>query len=279
MFLIFPVTTCILLAAIFQSDIYRYGIEKNSGLLLIAVILLVVSNIVVQYMFEEYTIMKRKEEFERMTHLRDKMEEKYYKKVEKSNGEYMNLMHDMKQYLSAINAMAKNNKNEDILAFLKEIHCNINGMKNVVYSGNKMLNAILLEKALLAEKRKLSYQVRIEKTVKTGNISDFDLVGIVGNIIDNALEAADKIEDEEKRYIQIEGYLSEEQHFLVFSVKNPIKCIPIWETGNFKTWKNDREKHGIGLQSVKNILRKNGGYMNIEVTEDMFVNTIFLPVE
>ena len=104
-------------------------------------------------------------------------------------------------------------------------------------------------------------------------------MGIVGNIIDNALEAADKIEDEEKRYIQIEGYLSEEQHFLVFSVKNPIKCIPIWETGNFKTWKNDREKHGIGLQSVKNILGKNGGYMNIEVTEDMFVNTIFLPVE
>lgn len=278
MFLVFPVTTCVLLWAIFQSDLYKYGMSRNSGILLIAIIFLILSNVVVQYMFEEYAVMQQKEKEKDLERMREQMEIGYYKKVEENNEKYRKFLHDVKQYFSAINAMAKNNNNENIIRFLQDIHYYMNGTSNVVYSSNTMLNAILLEKKLLAEKNNISFYVRMEQNVNLNGISDVDLIGIVGNMLDNAIEASGKIE-QEKRKIIVEGYMSEAHHFFVFLVKNAINKMPEKNQGSLRTWKKDRDNHGIGLKNIEEILQKYNGYMNIEIREHVFCNTVFFSVK
>ena len=279
MFLVFPVTTCVLLLAIFQSDLYEYGMQRNPGILLIAIIFLILSNVVVQYMFEEYTVMQQREKEKDLERMQKQMEVGYYKKVEENNEEYRKFMHDVKQYFSVINAMAKNNNNENMLRFLQDIHYYMEGISNVVYSSNTMLNAILLEKKLLAANNNISFHVRIEQNVKLNGIDDVDLIGVVGNILDNAIEAADKIEKKEERKITVEGYMSEAHHFFVFSVKNTIHEIPQKNKGTFRTWKKDSDKHGIGLKNIEEILQKYNGYMNIEIKGYTFCNSVFFSVK
>ena len=95
-----------------------------------------------------------------------------------------------------------------------------------------------------------------------------DLANILGNLIDNAIEAEQK---EENPYIELN--LKQEKNFLNINIKN--KCTNLVSI-NTKTNKNNSEFHGIGLKSVNRIVRKYDGEILIKLTNQEYVVNVFI---
>ena len=97
-------------------------------------------------------------------------------------------------------------------------------------------------------------------------IEDDDLVVVIGNLLDNAIEAAEKVK--KNKCIQIK--VKYDRGCLIVKIVNSFDNYVIVEKGKLKTRKENREFHGIGLQSVQNIVDKYHGDLKITYKEEMF---------
>lgn len=275
-FSIVPVSSVMLLISLYSSEMYEYGVGSSSWMLLLSILLIVISNVIVQSMLESYVSMKYREYEGGIEKIQSEMEHKYYKRVEKSNKEYMELMHNIKQHFAVIGSMTEGNA--ELEEYLKGINTRLGSVSKVMYSQNQIFNAILSEKKEEAELRGILCEVRIDKGIYTGKVSDIDIIEIIGNVFDNAIEASEKVANKERRKISVHGSMTEGNKFFVISVENYCEIMPKKENGRFVTIKKDKTNHGIGLESINRLTEKNGGYADISVRDNIFKITIFLPI-
>lgn len=158
---------------------------------------------------------------------------------------------------------------------MQEASAALAAYENVVQTGNKALDAILTHKIRQAEHRniKLTYLVDGENL---SFMSDIDVYSLFGNILDNAIEAAKKVDDPEKRIISITVHV--QGYFVSVSVTNYFSGNIELENGLPKTTKEDRMYHGFGLQSIKMLTEKYRGNLKISVKEDIFMLDILFPL-
>ena len=100
-------------------------------------------------------------------------------------------------------------------------------------------------------------------------VSNLDIANILGNLIDNALEALYK---EENPYIEIT--IKQEKSFLIINIKN--KCTKLIGLEDLKTNKCNPEFHGIGLKSVRSIVKKYDGQILFDIKNEEFIVNIVI---
>ena len=105
-------------------------------------------------------------------------------------------------------------------------------------------------------------------------VSEEDLVVLLGNLLDNALEACEKLEH--NRVIQVKMVLEEEQ--FVLAVRNPAREPVQSKDNRILTSKRDKERHGIGLLNVDDVIRRNGGTSVLKWEDGWFSFTAVIPV-
>jgi L-2-hydroxyglutarate oxidase LhgO len=111
-----------------------------------------------------------------------------------------------------------------------------------------------------------------------GIISPYELtIAAVGNAMDNAIEAVEKIEEKEKRQIDVMIY--RQHNFLVMNIINPLSEQLIYEDGLPLTKKADKFSHGFGLRSIRQILRKYEGFLNISEEDGCFSLKMLIPIQ
>jgi sensor histidine kinase regulating citrate/malate metabolism len=107
-------------------------------------------------------------------------------------------------------------------------------------------------------------------------IGTIDLYAILGNAMDNAIEAVQKFQEPEKR--QIDVIIHRQQNFLVMNFINPMPDQIVYE-GDFPvTTKGDRQYHGFGLRSIRHFVKKYDGFMNVSVDDGCFSLKIMIPI-
>ncbi|SQC00249.1 ATP-binding protein [Clostridium tetanomorphum] len=103
----------------------------------------------------------------------------------------------------------------------------------------------------------------------------FDLCVVLGNALDNAIEACEKITDESiKKYIHITSTFN--KSFIVFEIKNSM--MGYIHKNHMSTDKGDDINHGLGLLNIQSIADKYFGTTYIENSENMFVLNVMLQV-
>ena len=107
-------------------------------------------------------------------------------------------------------------------------------------------------------------------------INAIDLYAILGNALDNAMEAVEKFKHEEKRQIDVMIY--RQQNFLVMNVINPIKGNLVYEEELPVSTKGDKRFHGFGLKSIRYIVKKYDGFLNISEEDGCFSLKILIPI-
>ena len=181
--------------------------------------------------------------------------------------------HDLKHQIRAIRQL----KQEDMEQYLKDMEESIQIYEAIVKTGNEVLDTILTEKSLYCRRHGVTISC-----VADGTLLDFiqtvDLYAILGNAVDNAVEAVEKFQEREKRQIDILIY--KEKKFLVINVVNPIKENLVYgEEGTFPiTTKKDKHYHGFGLRSIEHMAKKYGGCVNIHEEDGCFSLTILIPL-
>lgn len=143
-----------------------------------------------------------------------------------------------------------------------------------INSGNIVVDALLNYKFRIMQQHQIVMINHIEIPYDM-QFNDADICIILGNCLDNSIEAVSVIQDIRARYVKVE--LVYRKGGLLFQIENPFIGKIIKDTkGNFVTTKKDVENHGIGLNSVSKAVKKYNGHMEIVAQEGVFRVQILL---
>ena len=219
-------------------------------------------------LFEQSKAKKEKEDMTRMLH--EKEEDMI---LSKKNIEMINMKtHDLKHQIDALRNMETINKDKR----LDEIENEINFYDNVVHTKNEVINIVVTKKSLYCQKHgiKINYYLDDEDI---SFIDDVDLYTMLGNILDNAIEALLKVPDKEKRIIYFK--VLKKKGLLSITEENYTSQQLVFQNGFPITSKTDKAYHGIGLMSIDFLTKKYHGNMTLECKDDMFHLCILIPIK
>ena len=212
-----------------------------------------------------------KSELQTTMQLLKQAEDQY--KSSKENVDIINLKcHDLKHQLTEY---AKNGKLDSEL--LGELENVINIYDSTIKTGNEALDLILSEKSLICQKKDIKLTCLADCS-KLSFISKTDLYSLFGNMIDNAMEAVYKIQDTDKRHINL--VVKNVNSFVSISIDNYYEGnIVLLENGLPKTTKEDKDYHGYGMKSIQLIVNKYDGDLNISLDNNVFSLFIMFPIK
>jgi sensor histidine kinase regulating citrate/malate metabolism len=109
---------------------------------------------------------------------------------------------------------------------------------------------------------------------KNIQIENIDLNVVLGNCLENAIEACAKLSDETQRFLNVKAAIVNE--YLVLNIKNSFNGIANINDGILHTTKVDSKNHGIGLENVRTIVRQYEGTINLNYSENKFETSIIM---
>ncbi len=228
--------------------------------------------IVVLYLVGElFKKSQLKQEKELLDFLYKTQQEQY--KISRENIAIINQKsHDLKHQIRAL----RNADKEELDRYLGEIEESVGIYEAIVKTGNDVFDTILTEKSLYCQKHDIQVTCVADGS-QLGFIDNIDLYAILGNAMDNAIEAVEKLEEKEKRQIDVMIY--RQHNFLVMNIINPIPEQLTYEEGIPVTTKNDKLSHGFGLRSIRQILRKYEGFLNVSEEDGCFSLKMLIPIQ
>lgn len=184
------------------------------------------------------------------------------------------LYHDINNHICCIENLKNNN--EEINEYVNSLKDEIKEFKSVYNTGNIILDIIVNEKSDICAKKGIKFICDINFS-KVNFIRPIDVASIFANILDNAIEACDKVHDENiNRYIRIKGTIS--KSYFVIKCENRKINILKFNKNKLLTDKMDKFIHGIGIQSIKSSLEKYDGEILFEDDKEKFIVNIFIPL-
>lgn len=199
--------------------------------------------------------------------LNNKMLQKSLDETEQVFDLWKQSIHDYKNNIIALSQLAEEERYEEVRRYLKKENKLIEQKVFYIKTGNSVIDAIVNTKQNIAERKKIIFIVNADIPSDIV-VSNLDIANILGNLIDNALEALYK---EENPYIEIT--IKQEKSFLIINIKN--KCTKLIGLEDLKTNKCNPEFHGIGLKSVRSIVKKYDGQILFDIkNEEIIVNIV-----
>ena len=195
------------------------------------------------------------------------LQKEYYEKLLNQDEKMRSFRHDIKAHLLVIRSHCHNHNYEELETYLKCIDKESALFQIDSYTGNNSVDALLKQYVLTAKNKQIKLEIK-------GNLfenimpSDYDLCTILSNLIDNAIEACDKIEDILERKISIILGCFNDQVFI--SVKNTYVVEIVKKNNRFITTKKDYKNHGIGSLNVEITVKKYDGFLEYKFEDDWF---------
>lgn len=199
--------------------------------------------------------------------LNNKMLKKSLDETENTFELWRQSVHNYKNNIILLTQLVEEGKIEELKAYLRKENDLIESRMFCFKTGNSVADAIINTKQNIAKKKGIVFVVNAiipDKIV----VSDIDMANILGNLIDNAIEAEEKENDP---YIDITIKL--EKCFLIINIRN--KCTYLSEV-DINTSKKESEFHGIGLRSVKKCVRNYDGEISFSVNNNEFIVNILI---
>lgn len=181
--------------------------------------------------------------------------------------------HDLKHQLNSMRNM-KNSEEQE--RYFDEIQESVDIYDSMVNSGNETLNTVLTEKSLRCRANGISINCVVDGA-RLNFMNPVDIYTVMGNALDNAIEAVEKIQNSECRIIDVLIYAR--GNILVITVTNPLEGKKLtFQDGIPQTTKEQSGYHGFGVPGMRNTVRKYGGELTASVEKDCFVLKILLPL-
>lgn len=202
------------------------------------------------------------------------MQYKYYLMVKESQEKMRQVYHDMNNHMENIKSLK--NSSEDVNKYINNIEDEIKESKNIYNTGNVLLDIIFYEKSKVCMESNIDFNVGIDFS-KCDFIEMIDISSIFSNLIDNAIEACNKIDENIEKYITIKSTFI--KGYYVIRCENSKTNKVIIKNNKIFTSKKDKFLHGIGIDSIKSSIKKYNGELKIKDSEHKFISTIHIPVE
>lgn len=187
----------------------------------------------------------------------------YYEDRERTYAEIRRFKHDYINHINCIRSMLKAERYDEISEYLGNITDMLPAGELSFNTGNFISDAILSDKQNSVREENII--IKFDGTIPT-SINEADLCIILGNAIDNAIEASRAFDGEKS--ISIYGGFS--HGYFILTVTNPTRNSASGNGFIPFTTKPDSSEHGFGLMNIKSVVDKYDGYMKIDNKDNMF---------
>lgn len=197
--------------------------------------------------------------------------EKHCEEVQNMYQQVRGWRHDYKHHIQTMKAHLAMKQYDELDTYLSELDTDLTTVDTVIKTGNVRIDAVLNSKLAVAKRKGI--RVNAKAIVpKDLAVSEVDLCIIIGNLLDNAMEACEKEPEEEKRFIRVYIDILKAQLYIYVanSMTNDIKKLG----KNYLTTKT--AGHGFGLMRVDRVVARYNGYLNRQHEEGVFATEIML---
>ena len=258
---VFPATSIFLSIIILNN--------ANPTLIIISIVLIFIINILTFYLNDSLSAMY---EHKLKSKLYEREREYYYNQCElmrDSVEEIKSFKHEVRNHLSALNNYIEQNQSEDALDYIIKLIGEVNSESDYSSTGNIPFDSIVNYKLRNARENdiELKITVNIPKKLK---IDVTDIVIILGNLLDNAMEAVLKVAER-----KINLSISYNKGTVLIISENTYNGIIKYSNGEILSSKEE-EGHGYGIKNIRKSLEKYHGYMETTNSDSIFSTEILI---
>lgn len=250
-FYIFPLITLVSVTCFWYISLNQHLEFKNQIILGIVSVLLLLATLFVFFSFQANAQRESKLLLLQQEQDKIKTDITYYDILEKQNNNLRTYAHDAKNHLSAIKNL---NTNPEIEIYISKMTERLEEYGKVCHSGNHTLDVIIDKYVTECDINDINFEFDIKNNNLSG-IDSYDIVTILGNLLDNAVEAAEK---SEVKQVNFETDFRNELSVII--VSNSCDISPKLDSTELPvTTKKNRRLHGFGLKSVRKTVKKYNG--------------------
>ena len=250
------------ISSIVMFYLFCRNITHNDVAIITCVIILIVINVFVFYLYDEVAKNYKLESKSRELELQTKYQEQQLKTMNDSVEKIRALKHEFKKHFSMLETLSESKNYEELNKYLQEINAGFNQANKYIESGNIVIDSILNYKLQEMYEKDIKVDTEIVLLEKL-DISFYDFNIILGNLLDNSIEAAEQTEE---KYIKI--YITYRKQKLNIEIHNTTNNKV--DMNNVKTTKKDTVNHGYGIKNIKEILNKYESVYDAEQDGNMF---------
>ena len=186
-----------------------------------------------------------------------------YKLLKLSYQDMKRLKHDIQNELIIINDLIADKKYEAAESHGAELSRFVEKSASVCYTGNEAVDSLINIKGITAAKMNIRFITKM-KIITEMRVNSLELCRIIGNALDNAIEACCKIPIEE-RYICVS--IKEIEGNIMLEITNSSYDV---DTEDFSTTKKNKKLHGYGISSIRSSAERIGGILSFDYSSGEF---------
>jgi hypothetical protein len=282
---------CILLRMIVitvENEVPRLLFDRYPLLLLIVPAILLLSLLSILYgvkLFQDMIDLNREKNSRMILEKQVDSMQEHMNEMERIDSGIRSMKHDMKNTISVITQLAsKNGENTELQTYLSELNQTIGSLEFQFKTGNTVVDTLLNMKYHEAVREMPDLQMDADKLLfpETIQIQSYDIGVILGNALDNAIEACRKLKEKEsnaKVFIRLSSYQKGKMVFIEIENSFDGNVIRKKQSEFPVTDKADKEAHGIGLLNMKHTAEKYHGAVDWSVKDNLFTLSVMMKNE
>ena len=271
---LFPLTVMISVIIISHKNI---GFGSAAGIQVFYIytsVLLFSASISLFYLLEKNILLDMSGEKSSVMEELLSLQRRHYERLDISQRELQSLRHDIKNHISCLYALLDSGHAKEAKEYIKELYTCNKGLQGIIYSGNIVIDSILSNGLANLENRGINLKCSIIIPPSL-NIADVDLCILFGNLIDNAVEACERIvEPGRKKFIVLNVNIKKD--YLFIDIANSFTGEVKKQNNIYRTVKIDERYCGIGLFNIRKIVEKYNGEFSVSHSDNVFSVSVML---
>ncbi|MBD5466491.1 MAG: GHKL domain-containing protein [Lachnospiraceae bacterium] len=267
--LFIPIITIVSLTAIMLKFNILQNMNQDYVLMYVA-LGMAGMNIVVFYLINDILEREMVIRNERLFHERIKNETDMYYSISENLDKQRKRTHEFKNQIAYIFALANSENYLELKDYIVKLDNDLKLSMDMVDTNNVIVNAILNTKYREALNKKIVFVLKVNDLSKIV-LSDADIVVILSNLLNNAIEACETCEN---KVIKFKFVLEDNQTKI--AVKNSFSKMPIRNNQSFISIKEKPEEHGMGIHNVIEAIKRYDGRYVIDYDKDIFSFSILI---
>lgn len=201
-----------------------------------------------------------------------KLQIDHYKSYEKYIEITRRFRHDIKNHNFLVLTLIKKGDYRGAIRYINNLTDDIFDIPYNSITNNKIIDAVLTGAIAKAGELNIKFLYKLNNTENI-KVNDIDLSSVFSNLLNNAIEACERM-PMNKREINL--IVNVKSNVLAIEISNTYNGIVRKDGSSFKTLKSDDRDHGIGMNNLKEIVKKYDGIFNVDYDEKIFKVSITL---
>jgi hypothetical protein len=206
----------------------------------------------------------------------ERMEKVYHQQAAESYQAMRTWKHDFNNHMTVLESHAENQDFDALHDYIEQMRRGMDHLLHFVSTGNPTIDAVVSNKMTYASAHNIPFNSVIVMPQKLP-ISDVDMCALLGNLLDNAVEASLNLKNSETTLPYIDFRLEQKQGMLFIQTTNCADGVYNYKNNNLASKKTEGD-HGLGFKRIQQIVKKTGGFIQAVPEPDRFTVSILLPL-